>query len=219
MITVFMTAFYMFRAIFLTFGGEYRGGAPAEHGGHAPHGPHESTKVMVIPLVILAAFSIISGWFNVTGGFSNFMGHGASHETHGFTSSFFGILTHPIPLISLAVAVLGIFVAYIMYSAKWVSAETIGRTFKPIYTLFYRKYWLDELYEKVIVLKVLVNGIFSALGSFDSRIVDGAVNGLASTTSTASRTLRQAQTGQLQIYAMAIALGIIAIAVCIYIFG
>jgi len=219
MITVFMTAFYMFRAIFLTFYGEYQGGAPSEHGNHTSHGPHESTKVMVIPLVILAVLSIGSGWFNVTGGFGNFMGHGASHETQGFAGSFFGVLTHPIPLISLAVAILGIFVAYVIYSAKWISAEAIGRTFKPIYTLLYRKYWLDELYERIIVVKVLINGIFNALGFFDSRVIDGAVNGLATTTSTASRTLRQAQTGQLQVYAMAIALGIIAIVVCIYIFG
>lgn len=223
MITVFMTAFYMFRAIFMTFAGKYRGGAPSEHGhsSHESQGPHESGKVMVIPLVLLAIPSVISGWLNVTGGFGTFMGHGGEggEAAHSFIEGFFGALTHPIPLISLAVAILGIFLAYAMYGAKWVSAEAVGRIFKPIYILFTRKYFLDELYENVIVKTVLQNGIFRALAFFDARVVDGAVNGLAQGTGAASRAIRQAQSGQLQIYAMTIILGIIAIAICVVIFG
>lgn len=223
MITVFMTAFYMFRAIFLTFEGEYRGGAPSEHGSHDTHnshGPHESSRVMVIPLVILAVLSVVSGWFNVTGGFNEFMGqHGHGTEVQGFAQGFFGILTHPIPLISLAVAIFGIFIAYVMYGAKWISPEAVGRMFKPFYTLFIRKYWLDELYENIIVRTILFKGIFKAFDVFDSQYVDGTVNGLAKGTSAASKTVRQIQTGQLQVYAMTIAIGIVAILVCIYIFG
>ncbi len=220
MITVFMTAFYMFRAIFMTFGGEYRGGAPSEHGSHESHGPHESTKVMVIPLVILSVLSIFSGWFNITGGFGEFMGHGEAHgEIYSFAGSFFGVLSHPIPLISLVIGLLGIFLAYAMYGAKWISAEAVGRIFKPFHILFSRKYYFDELYERVIVVKVLIDGIFAALGFFDSRVVDGAVNGLGNGTSVASKALRRAQTGQLQVYAMAIALGVIAILVCVYLFS
>jgi NADH-quinone oxidoreductase subunit L len=227
MITVFMTAFYMFRAIFLTFTGEYRGGAAAEHdqGSHdsheAHHGPHESGKVMVIPLVLLVIPSIISGWLNVTGGFGAFMGHGGEggEVAHNFIEGFFGALTHPVPLISLAVAILGIFLAYAMYGARWISAELIGKIFKPVYILFSRKYFMDELYENIIVKKVLVDGIFRAFASFDSGIIDGAVNGIARGTGAASRAMRQVQTGQLQIYAMTMILGIIAIALCVFIFA
>jgi len=220
MITVFMTAFYIFRVIFLTFGGEYRGGAPSEHGGHEPHGPHESSKVMVIPMVFLAAMSILSGWFNITGGFNEFMGHaGHGHEVHSFAEGFFGMLTHPVALLSLLLAVLGILLAYAMYSAKWVSAEAVGRVFKPFYTLFSRKYWMDELYERVIVVRVLVDGVFAGLGFFDDRVVDGMVNGVADGTAAAGRSIRRVQTGQLQVYAMAIAVGVVAIAVCYYLFG
>ena len=220
-ITVFMTAFYMFRVIFLTFEGEYRGGAPSEHGEHEHHGPHESAKVMIIPMVILAVFSIFSGWINATGAFSEFMGHGhgSGHEVHSFAEGFFGILTHPLPLISLAVAGLGIFLAYAMYGAKWISAESVGRVFKPFYILFSRKYWMDELYERVIVVRILLDGIFAVLDFFDARVVDGAVNGAASGTAAAGRNIRRLQTGQLQVYAMTIALGIVAIAVCYYLFG
>jgi NADH-quinone oxidoreductase subunit L len=219
MITVFMTAFYMFRAVFLTFGGEYKGGAASGQSGHGGGKLHESPMVMVVPMVILAVLSITSGWFNVTGSFSQFLGHGGGGEAFGFVSGFFGILAHPLPLISLLVAGLGIFLAYAMYSAKWLSAEAVGRAFKPFYTLLYRKYWLDELYERVIVVRVLVDGIFRALSVFDSRVVDGAVNGVAVGTGEASGVMRRAQTGQFQAYGIAIAVGIVAIAVCFYLFG
>jgi NADH-quinone oxidoreductase subunit L len=70
MITVFMTAFYMFRAVIMTFFGEYKGGAEPEHGhgGHEEHhgGIHESPFTMVLPLVILCIFAVISGWFGLT---------------------------------------------------------------------------------------------------------------------------------------------------------
>jgi len=226
MITVFMTAFYMFRAIFMTFYGEYKGGAPSEHGhsshdSHASHGPHESAKVMVIPLVLLAIPSIISGWFNVTGGFGAFMGHGGEHGevAHSFIGGLFSALAHPIPLISLLVAILGIFLAYAMYSAKWISPDKVGNIFKPLYLLFSRKYFLDELYENVIVKTILINGIFRALAFFDARVVDGAVNSIARGTAGAGKSMRYAQSGQLQTYVIAIALGIVAIAVCVVIFG
>jgi NADH-quinone oxidoreductase subunit L len=226
MITVFMTAFYMFRAIFMTFTGEYRGGAPSEHGhsshdSHASHGPGESAKVMVIPLVLLAIPSIISGWFNVTGGFGAFMGHGEAHGevSQSFIGGLFGALTHPIPLISLVVAILGIFLAYAMYSAKWISADAIGKFFKPLYVLFSRKYFMDELYENVIVRTILLNGICRALAFFDAHIIDGVVNSIARGTAGAGKSMRYAQSGQLQSYVIAIALGIVAIVICVVIFG
>jgi NADH-quinone oxidoreductase subunit L len=172
-----------------------------------------------VPLVILAVLSIFTGWWNVTGGFGSFMGHGVEQEVHGFAQGFFGVLTHRIPLISLAVALFGILIAYMMYCTKWISAEVVGRIFKPFYLLFSHKYWLDELYERIIVVKVLINGICAALNVFDSRGIDGTVNGLARGTASVSSSLRKVQTGQLQVYAMAIVLGMIAIVLCIYIFG
>ena len=90
---------------------------------------------------------------------------------------------------------------------------------KPFYILFSRKYWMDELYERVIVVRILLDGIFAVLDFFDARVVDGAVNGAASGTAAAGRNIRRLQTGQLQVYAMTIALGIVAIAVCYYLFG
>jgi len=211
MLTVFMTAFYMFRVVFLTFGGQYRGGSPEAHGK-----PHESPSVMVMPMVVLAIMAVVSGFWNVTGQFGKFMGHG---EAHSFVQGFFGILAHPLPWVSLILAGLGILLAYAMYSAKWLSAERIGRMFAPLYTLFSRKYWFDELYENIFVGKALVNGFFAGLQQFDNKGVDGAVNGVANATMAGGRAIRRAQTGQLQLYGLFIGIGVLAIIICIYFFG
>jgi NADH-quinone oxidoreductase subunit L len=201
MITVFMTAFYMFRVVFLTFGGEYRGQS------HDSHGLHESPLVMIGPMVLLAILSVVSGWLPI----SEFLG-GESH-------SFFGALSHPLAWASLLLAGGGILLAYAIYSKKWLSAESLGRAFAPLYTLFSRKYWLDELYERVFVGRILINGIFAALHWFDDHIVDGAVNGIADGTIAAGGAIRRAQTGQLQAYGLAIFIGILAIVAFLFIFG
>ncbi len=209
MITVFMTAFYMFRVVFMTFGGEYRGGSPEAHGAH----PHESPSVMVTPMVILAILAVVSGFWNVTGQFSAFMGH----EAHSF--GFFGILTQSLPWISLILAGLGILLAYAMYSARWLSAERVGSWFKPLYTVFYQKYWFDELYENVIVKVVLLKGLFAGFQVFDSNGVDGVVNGVANGVMAGGRVIRRTQTGQLQLYGLFIGIGILAIFLVMYFFG
>ncbi len=210
MITVFMTAFYMFRVVFMTFGGDYRGGEE----GHGK--PHESPAVMVMPMVVLAILAVVSGFWNVTGQFGALFGHG---HTQGFAEGFFGILTHALPWISLILAGLGILLAYAIYSARWLSAERIGAMFKPLYTLFLRKYWLDELYEQVIVRLVLLKGLFAAFQAVDSYGVDGAVNGLAKGVMASGKAIRRAHSGQLQLYGLFIGIGIIVILACFYLFG
>lgn len=222
-ITVFMTAFYMFRAVFMTFHGEYKGGAPSEHGGHDEHshGPHESPAVMVVPLVILAVLAICVGWINVTGFFSGLFGHAVEHgaEEVNWVTGFFGPLTNPLPLISLLVAIAGIFLAYAMYIKKWISAAKITNAFKPIHTLLYRKYFMDEFYESFIVKTLLYNGLFKLFALFDYNVVDGTVNGAASGAAGAGNFLRKLQNGQTQLYVFSIAIGLVAIVICVFIFG
>ncbi|MBI4295282.1 MAG: NADH-quinone oxidoreductase subunit L [Chloroflexi bacterium] len=215
-ITVFMTAFYIFRVVFMTFAGQYRGGAASEHGPEHGHGkPHESPAVMVVPLVLLAIMAIIAGWFNLGGRMVEFLGG------HAEEVSFFGLFTHPSPLAwsSLIIAGMGILLAYAMYGARWISAESVGRAFRPLYLLFSRKYWMDELYERVFVVRLLVNGIFVLAQAFDVYVVDGIVNGAARGTLGAGRVLRRLQTGQLQAYGVAIVLGVLAIVGAFYLFG
>jgi NADH-quinone oxidoreductase subunit L len=221
MITVFLTAFYMFRAIFMTFHGEYRGGAKeeAEHGHDYSH-THESPWVMVAPLVFLAILAVIAGWWNLSGGFSSFFGHEV--ETHGNT--FFSIFGHtvngfPLPVVSLLVAILGIFFAWVVYIKKWVTAESIGKTFGVLHKIVFNKYYLDYLYEDIIVKRLLANGLFKAFSWFDSKGVDGAVNGAGTVIVQGGKAIRQAQTGQLQLYGIFIGLGLIIITACVLIWG
>jgi NADH-quinone oxidoreductase subunit L len=233
LITVFMTAFYMFRVVFLTFGDKYRG---KEH-------LHESSSVMTVPLLILAFLAVGSGLFNITGGFNAFFSAG---ETHSVIEGLFGIFTDPLPWISLILAGSGIFLAYAIYSRKWISAESLGKMFSPLYKVFYNKYWFDQLYEDIIVKKVLMGAIFKAAHFFDTKVidggintfiiqkvivknffavlfafdrkgVDGAVNGVAGTTLAAGKTIRKAQTGQLQFYGLIIGLGIIILIASVFI--
>ncbi|MFC1918086.1 NADH-quinone oxidoreductase subunit L [Chloroflexota bacterium] len=215
MITVFLTAFYMFRAIFMTFHGEYRGGATDEHGGHGH--PHESPLVMVFPLVFLSILAIAAGWWNVTGGFNEFMGAHGHEAAHGFFSGFFHVFSGGLPLISLLVALFGIFCAYAIYKAKWLSADSFGKLFGPLRTLVFRKYFFDELYEDVIVRNFLMKFLFRIFQGIDSYGVDGTVNGIATSLRAGGSTVRHAQTGQLQIYALFIGIGIIAIIISVLI--
>ena len=171
---------------------------------------------MVMPMVVLAVLAVISGFWNVTGSFGSFMGHS---ETHSFVEGFFGILGQALPWVSLMMAGLGILLAYAIYSAKWLSAERLGSIFKPFYTLFLQKYWFDELYENVIVRVALIKGLFAGLQQIDTKAVDGVVNGVANGAMAGGRAIRQAQTGQLQLYGLFIGIGVLAIILVLYIFG
>jgi NADH-quinone oxidoreductase subunit L len=215
-----MTAFYMFRVVFMTFGGESRavqdnGQVGAHSEGHGQ--PHESPRVMVIPMLVLAVLAVISGFWGVTGHFASFMGEGG--ETRSFLSGLFSVFTHPLPWIALIVAGLGILLAYALYSAEWFSAQKIGDTFKPLYTLFFRKYFMDELYENIIVKLSLMGGLFSRFQWFDSSVVDGVANEVGDGPLESGKVLRKTESGQLQIYGLTIALGLVAIIICVFIFG
>ena len=205
-ITVFMTAFYMFRAVFMAFGGEYRGAAQG-HDNHGHGKPHESPMVMLLPMGVLALFAIGAGWAFWAGGVFEYLGGHA----HGFFDVFTKAGEEPLPLISLVVALSGIGLAYAMYSAKWISPEKVGRAFAPLYTLFSRKYYMDELYERIFVIRILYDGLFLIIQTFDTYVVDGIVNGVARIAVTSGGLLRRLQTGQLQTYGFAIGLGVLII--------
>lgn len=178
--------------------------------------PHELPSVMVTPMVILAILAVVSGLWNVTGQFGALMGHG---HTKGIIEGFFGIFASPLPWLSLILAGAGILLAYAIYSAKWLSAERIGSFFKPLYTLFIRKYWMDELYEDIIVRKALIGGLFAGFQLIDTNVIDGVVNGVANTAMASGKAIRRAYTGQLQLYGLFIGIGILAIILCLYFFG
>jgi NADH-quinone oxidoreductase subunit L len=85
--------------------------------------------------------------------------------------------------------------------------------------LFFRKYWLDELYEDIIAKNILSNSIFASLRLFDNKGIDGVVNRVANTVITTGKTIRKVQTGQLQLYGMFIILGVLALAIGLIFWG
>jgi NADH-quinone oxidoreductase subunit L len=211
MITVFMTAFYMFRAVFLTFHGEYRGG---DESGHS-HGLHESPKVIVIPLVVLAIFAVVAGWLPV----GNFLG--SQHDYSFFSHLFSGLFVHPswMAWISIILGVSGIGLAYAIYGKKVLSAKAIGRKMGPIYRLLIHKYFFDDMYETYFLMRFLINGVFAATQWVDTHIVDGAVNGVATVSMAGGKLMRRLETGQLQVYGLAIFIGVLVIIACLFIFS
>jgi NADH-quinone oxidoreductase subunit L len=218
--TAGLTAFYMFRAIFMTFTGEYRGGAEpeggrsgsaAEHGGHtagppaAHHAarPHESPPVMTLPLVILAVPAVIAGLANV-----GFLDKGL--ETllvHALPADLQAEIGHSefrpgVALASTAVALAGIAFAWAVYSAKLISAEGLRSALRPVHQLLENKYYLDFLYERVAVTWGFYRYLGGALSWVDSVIVDGAVNGTGRLVRSTGGALRYVQSGQFQTYGL-----------------
>ncbi len=124
-ITAGMTAFYVFRAMFMTFFGDYRG---HEH-------PHESPPVMMVPLVILALLSLVGGFIPIP----------------AFLGKFFATPEVPeditLVVISVAFGLIGIAVAYVMYVAKPGMADSFANSLGGLYKAVYNKWYVDEIYD------------------------------------------------------------------------
>jgi len=168
-----VTAFYMFRLIFLTFYGEPR---VPEKFAHA----HESPSVMTIPLITLAALSVLGGfglygglWFNhlivapaAAHAAEGAAEHGGEHSEH---------FAHYLAMVlSIIVALSGIFLSYLVYYKKKISAESWAVKLRPLYDLSFHKYWVDEFYDKTAIRFLL--WIRMVFARFDNKVIDGLVN-------------------------------------------
>ncbi|MFN8521536.1 MAG: NADH-quinone oxidoreductase subunit L [Chloroflexota bacterium] len=196
--TVFMTAFYMFRVIFLTFGGSYRGPADVQY-------IKESPWQMTLPLVILAVPSVVVGLWNAPWfgqGFSRFLEGSHFHASE---------LNLGLAGLSTVLALAGIGLAYLMYAKQSISAEAIASSVRPLYLLLYRKYWVDELYMWLIDRFIIQ--VSFGLRWFDQNVVDGIVNGVGDGTKALGDGVRRVQTGKLPSYALAVFIGLAVIAV------
>jgi len=201
-----LTAFYMFRLVFLTFHGQER--IEPEVKKHI----HESPPIMTIPLAILAFFSIIAGYIGLPvvigeklNWFNRFLEPVIKgvHEPH---------LTHQtewlLILISVAVALSGIYIAFIFYIKKPQTPHKLNARFPFIYKLLYNKYYIDEIYNGIFV-NPTVRGSEIIYDNFDLKVIDGAVNGSATATSFSGKILSYIQTGLIKDYALIFLLGVI----------
>jgi NADH-quinone oxidoreductase subunit L len=202
----FITAFYMFRAVFMVFFGESRVDP------HVAHHIHESPPIMTVPLMLLAIGSAVGGLVGIPiieGGhkFKEFLApsiiYSAGHHEAHYTISFeVGMM-----LLSMLVAFAGIYVAYRMYIAKPDLPGVLAKKYKVAYDLIYNKYYMDEIYDMTVVEPIKESSNFLWTG-VDNKVVDGAVNGSAGVVAWFSAHFRKLETGFLQNYALAIVLGV-----------
>ena len=172
-----LSAFYMFRQLFMTFYGTSR----ADH--HTQEHLHESPQVMTTPLIILAVGAVLAGFVGLPGvlGGSQFA-HWLEPVIHAHEEAHAsGALEWGLMAVSVSVASLGVFLAYLMYRRESLSpaifADLAGGLF---YRLFDRKWYFDEIYQVVFVNGTLLIARFGSL--FDQYIIDGIVNGAAALT-------------------------------------
>lgn len=188
-ITAAMTAFYVFRAFFLAFFGNYRGQAH----------PHESPPVMTAPLGVLALLSLVGGYFDVPHYLEPmFRGEHAPHETS-------------LVIISVAAGATGILLAYIFYVLKPGLADSVSRLFGPAYRLAYNKYFVDEIYDSVVVHPIRDGSTTVLWRGVDAGFIDGIVNGVGSVSRSIGGGLRQLQSGYIRRYAAWVLLGSVVI--------
>ncbi|MEE8329024.1 MAG: NADH-quinone oxidoreductase subunit L [Thermodesulfovibrionia bacterium] len=206
--TAFMTAFYSFRLIYLTFHGKFRGVPEQEH--HL----HESPPVMTIPLIFLAVGAIAAGWVGIP---HLFMKHG--DKIGEFLAPVLGFAKGEgsyaeewfVMGISVVIGLAGIFFAYIMYIKKTELPYTLGLKFQSLYKLLYNKYWVDELYDKTIVRPVLKSSERVFLGFIDGKIIEGFINGVPGMINAFGQRLRHIQTGIFSFYGLIMAAGALVI--------
>jgi NADH-quinone oxidoreductase subunit L len=222
-----MTAFYMFRLLFVTFLGRCRAEEEAQR--HI----HESPAIMTIPLIVLAVLSVIGGYVgmpHVLGGrnfFDEFLapvlggppvvgGHAAFSlvrpvfaaggivEGNGLNMEIL------LMAVSVAIALIGIAVAFYLYIWKTEVPKRMGERFKTAYTIIFNKYYVDEIYEACFVNSTKRLGSF-LWREFDDGVVDRSVNLVGRLMLGLGGALRRIQTGRVQGYALGIVLGAVII--------
>ena len=218
LLTALLTAFYMFRLIFLTFHGKQR---YDEHHVHV----HESPWSMIGPLVILAVLSIIGGWFALpamlgTGPdyFANFLAPVfGSHGTAGGVSE---AAAHALELqlagVAVFTALIGFSVAFWLYLRQPGKPEAMAKSMKGVYTTLLNKYYVDELYDAVIVKPLMWISTNVLWKIADVAGIDGAVNGIASGTTAIGDASRHTQSGNTRSYAVWVVVGALLIVAVIF---
>ena len=221
-VTAFITSFYMFRLMYMTFGGDYRGASAHDaHDAHAhahdSHGhghgePHESPWVMLGPLVVLALLSLLGGFVGWGNHFEHFLDpvfkaaaepgmQEPAREAGGKA------LEYILMAISVSVAALGWLLAHLLYSSRPQLPARIAESLGGLYTAVANKYYVDELYALLFV-KPLVDGSTTILWhGVDQGVIDATVNNSADAARHVSDEVRHMQSGNLRSYAGWVAAG------------
>ena len=215
-VTALLTSFYMFRLLFMTFWGDYKGIKVDDHGHahathrHGEHGhgePHESPMVMLVPLMILALLSTVGGLVGIHNGFEHFLEPVFGPEFPKTITEGSGNTEWLLMGISVIFAFAGAILAYILYVSKPYLPQRIADSLNGFYTAVLNKYYVDEFYAKLFV-RPLINGSSSILWQgVDRKVIDDSVNNAADGARHVSDEVRHMQSGNLRSYAGWIAAG------------
>ncbi len=209
-ISAFLTAFYSWRLLFLVFHGNNRGKkATFDHA-------HESPKSMLLPLLILAIGSILSGFIganflNIISSKNNFFENAI--YLHPDNNLIYEEMHHApliVKLSPLLVGLLAIFLSYLFYIKKPTLPSLFASKFRFLYNLSFNKWFFDEIYEKIFIKPTRILG--SLLWKIvDIKIIDAIPNNLASFCKYMSNKTSRIQTGYIYNYSMWMALGLVLI--------
>ena len=216
--TALLTAFYMFRLIFLIFFGKERYN---EHHVHV----HESPKSMLIPLAILAVLSIVGGWlaapafWGKSDYFAKFLepvfaAPGGSEA--GTAEAVAHALETPLAIIAVLTALAGLLAAYWLYVKQPSKSDSLAKSFRGVYQTLLHKYYVDEFYSAVVVRPLLWLSTNVFWKTVDVSIIDGAVNGIAEGITVVGDGTRRAQSGNTRSYAVWVVVGAIVIVAVIF---
>jgi NADH-quinone oxidoreductase subunit L len=205
LLTVFLTAFYIFRAIFVAFTGEPRTEAARE--------AVESPGIMAGPMVILAFFAVVSGLvgtplrdvFAEVVAPSEFATEALAVEPHEFNIT--------LAVVSVLVGLAGIGLAYALYVPKPERAVALARRFSPIYTFLDNAWYFDALYDRIFVRPAMAFGRF--VKRFDRRALGGLVTGVGRGAGGLGERLRPFQSGGAQNYALFILVSVLVLGVIV----
>ncbi len=222
LLAIFMTSFYIFRALLLTFEGKFKGGSKSEFpGANDIKQVHlaECSRIMIWPLIPLGLASIAIGFLinpiiDLRIIPTHWLTHFLSYDGYHASSEGFQII---LAIGSTVVALSGIGTAYFMYYREGRLPIWIMNAFKMPHVLLTRKYYFDEIYEHYIVTRYLYRGIARALDWLDKSVIDRMVNMVGWFVGNVGGSLRQVQTGQIQGYGVAVSLGVL-IVVTFYMF-
>jgi NADH-quinone oxidoreductase subunit L len=243
--TSLLTATYMFRLVFLAFHGERAGGEAAGHHGDQAHGAaghghpghvHDAPPSMAIPLVVLAAGSVLAGYVGVPAALG-----GANHIEHFLEPAFTvagseaaraGGAAEPVAeateaegeaphaeagleltlmAVSVGVAFAGLGLATYFFLRRRDAADRMAERFGGLYRTLLNKYYVDEIYDTVVVQPIKIASRDGLWRAVDAGFIDGAVNGVGGIVTRLSRGARLLQSGSVRAYAASIFVGVVIV--------
>jgi NADH-quinone oxidoreductase subunit L len=198
LIGAFLTAFYMFRVVFLTFFGTPAVPVHTEDEAHDAHGhggghePHDAPFTMALPLWILALASLaIGGYFTL------------HHPEEAIEAPRW------LSPLAIGVALSGVLLAYLTFQRKSIDAETLASSTGPLRSAAAHGFWIDEAF--VAIYRGILMTFASLIGWIDRYLVDGILNVVSAWTVSSGDALRRIQTGKVQDYVLAVAAGALVV--------